>query len=387
MAFWEGISFTQSQKKGLWLTFWLIGLLCLLLWLKQFFPPEAPDLSYLPQLEDNQEAAGEGSESKPYAGRKTPARVEINTADSAAWAALPGIGPVLSRRIIRYRQAKGGFSTLDEIQQVYGLRPETWQSIRPFLYLDPASLPSANSPVPERAPISPIDINLADSLAWEQLPGIGKVLSARIVRYRDLIGGFQNKTDLQKVYGLSEETYVQIEPFLLLDTTQLKLSANQQSPSFPPSRQEELPIPPPTVARREIPKVELNQADSAQLVSLPGIGKTLAPRILSFRDNLGYFVEVEQLKSVYGLSEENYQRFAPHLTVTPPSQPAKQDLNVASSRQLVYLSGIDQAWAEAFLAYRRKLGRFTRWEEVEAFPQATAQTNRMLRAYFTLTNP
>ena len=146
-------------------------------------------------------------------------------------------------------------------------------------------------------------------------------------------------------------------------------------------------VPSPAMARRVIPTIELNAADSSQLVALPGIGSKLAPRIIRFRERLGYFVEVEQLKSVYGLSEENYQRFQAYLTVSAPTNPTKKDLNTATSRSLIYLSGIDQEWANAFLNYRKKLGRFTRWEEVDAFDQSTEQSSRMLRAYFTLTNP
>ena len=71
--------------------------------------------------------------------------IDINTADSATWESLPGIGPVLSARIIKFRNALGGFASVDQIGQTYGLEPETFQRIKPDLVyktehsmLDPA---------------------------------------------------------------------------------------------------------------------------------------------------------------------------------------------------------------------------------------------------------
>lgn len=53
--------------------------------------------------------------------------------------------------------------------------------------------------------------------------------------------------------------------------------------------------------------LELNAADSAALEGLPFIGPTLAGRVIRFRDALGGFVEVEQLKEVYGLDSLAYE--------------------------------------------------------------------------------
>ncbi len=55
--------------------------------------------------------------------------------------------------------------------------------------------------------VTKIDINAADSAAFESLPGIGEKLSSRIIKYRDRLGGFVAVTQLQEVYGLSDSTY------------------------------------------------------------------------------------------------------------------------------------------------------------------------------------
>ena len=47
--------------------------------------------------------------------------IDINTADSAAWVALNGIGPGFAKRIIAYREKLGGFYQVDQLKEVYGL--------------------------------------------------------------------------------------------------------------------------------------------------------------------------------------------------------------------------------------------------------------------------
>lgn len=61
--------------------------------------------------------------------------------------------------------------------------------------------------------------------------------------------------------------------------------------------------------------IELNSADSASLEELPGIGFTLAGRIIKYRDRLGGFYKKQQILEVYGLKEEFYLKFEKNLIV------------------------------------------------------------------------
>jgi len=64
-------------------------------------------------------------------------KIELNKADSAELVKLRGIGPVLAKRIIRYRTSLGGkFHSVEELRNVYGLSEETFQSIKPYLWID-----------------------------------------------------------------------------------------------------------------------------------------------------------------------------------------------------------------------------------------------------------
>ncbi len=58
---------------------------------------------------------------KESGGRRKRQAIDINTADSAAWVALNGIGPGFAKRIMTYREKLGGFYQVDQLKEVYGL--------------------------------------------------------------------------------------------------------------------------------------------------------------------------------------------------------------------------------------------------------------------------
>ena len=74
---------------------------------------------------------------QPAAGTATAAaRVNINTASMADLERLPGIGPVLSERIVAYREANGPFTSLDQIAEVDGISTGLLEQLRPMITLD-----------------------------------------------------------------------------------------------------------------------------------------------------------------------------------------------------------------------------------------------------------
>ena len=77
-----------------------------------------------------------------------------------------------------------------------------------------------------------ISINKADSVQLKQLKGIGSVLSNRIVKYRNRLGGFVQKEQLLEVWGLTAETYEKIKQHITIDSFPNKLSIGQHSELF-----------------------------------------------------------------------------------------------------------------------------------------------------------
>jgi DNA uptake protein ComE-like DNA-binding protein len=108
--------------------------------------------------------------------------VDINKADSAALEKLHGIGPILSRRIIRYRSLLGGFYDTGQLNEVYGLTDSLISEIKVRFYADTTTIIRLN-------------LNLASESELARHPYIGKYTARGIVRYRSKV---------QRINGINE---------------------------------------------------------------------------------------------------------------------------------------------------------------------------------------
>jgi DNA uptake protein ComE-like DNA-binding protein len=130
-----------------------------------------------------------------------PGLLEINTCDSAALEALPGIGPVLSVRIIRYRNLLGGYASVSQLREVYGLSEETFNIISGRLTAD-TSL------------IKKIDINKADYKQLIRLPYFEKAEVAAILKYRELKGKIGGINELIENRLIAADKADRVKPYL-----------------------------------------------------------------------------------------------------------------------------------------------------------------------------
>lgn len=118
-------------------------------------------------------------------------------------------------------------------------------------------------------------------------------------------------------YGYRAMCYVPKETALhvtyLLDTCEKK----KEFTSYAHSKKEtaDAEVKSQTKKAHSVSTVELNTADSATLETLPGIGPAFASRIIKYRTLLGGYVKVEQLKEVYGMPEETYDRIQSLCTI------------------------------------------------------------------------
>lgn len=69
---------------------------------------------------------------------------------------------------------------------------------------------------------STLELNTADTTDLQKIPGIGPAFSKRIVKYRNLLGGYADVSQLAEVYGIDEEKYTALAPWFTVDPTRIR---------------------------------------------------------------------------------------------------------------------------------------------------------------------
>ena len=168
--------------------------------------------------------------------------------------------------------------------------------------------------------LKPFDPNSADYSTFISL-GLKPYIAQNIIKYRNKGGKFRKIDDLAKIYGLSNDDfkrlkpYIQIKPekqsiqtqqIIIKDSTD-KILLPQKENIQTTQKQEKITLG--TV-------IDINLADTTDLKKIPYIGSAFARRIVKYRQLLGGFYSVEQLKEVYGLDNELFFKIAPYFTIS-----------------------------------------------------------------------
>ena len=127
---------------------------------------------------------------------------DINAADETQLSTIKGIGPVLSARIVKFRNQLGGFISEAQCQEIYGLRPEVAERLKQRTYIGADFQP-------ER-----IDINTADAQTLAAHPYITYQQARSMVRYRAQHGPFLTIESLSALELIDKATLEKLNPYL-----------------------------------------------------------------------------------------------------------------------------------------------------------------------------
>ncbi|MBI1344027.1 MAG: hypothetical protein GC171_13930 [Terrimonas sp.] len=197
---------------------------------------------------------------------------------------------------IRHYLAKGGhFYQPEDLKRIYGLRENEYDRLRPYIRITatekqkwPGSEKDENRAIPierpEKIPLDRMDINTADSLTLETLPGIGPILAARIIRFREKLGGFNAIEQVGETYGLADTVFQKIRPFL-------------------------------SISQPYLQKININTVDVEHLQAHPYISRNLAKAIIAYRNQHQDFQTLEELKKIEIIDEMLFNKLMPYLVV------------------------------------------------------------------------
>jgi competence protein ComEA len=215
---------------------------------------------------------------------------------------LSGIGvpDKVASNWIKYLEKGGRFREKQDVRKIYGMTDALYERLKGF-FLFPLKVKGSPDTVKSYAlinnkavqrkndfnsgrnltPVAAIELNSADSSALESLPGIGPVLASRIIRYRNLLGGFYSVEQLHEVYGLREEHYSAASAYINVDAELVR-------------------------------GFNLNFSTLQELGRHPYIGFRSARKIIKLRDERGKYTSAEDLSLI--LTADSLKKLKPYLT-------------------------------------------------------------------------
>jgi len=138
-----------------------------------------------------------------------------------------GISPLVYKRIQNYLNTGARFKNPEQFGKIYGLSIEKYKMLLPYIEIKNQQPIQTKTKSILPASLNKIEINECKASALLPLPGIGEGLSARIIKYRDLLGGFHKTEQLKEVYGITDSLYLIIKDYILINKQFLKLNLSE----------------------------------------------------------------------------------------------------------------------------------------------------------------
>lgn len=306
------LSMTSHEARGVVMAFGIIIGVVLLMWGADYFFSQKQQNLFIssPKMLDSLTVAVDNQTKEynknrqfksDYADNKAKTykhfNFDPNTATVAQLEAL-GLPKFIAERIEKYRSKGGKFRKKEDLAKIYGLYPETYERLEPYITLPSAEEESTNTlqaeiiaqPVVTEKPvaISPkkaeilakFDLNTADTTQLKFIRGIGSGYARRIVKFRDILGGFANVDQVRETYGLPTETADELLKYSFVNGNLKKLKVNQLS-----------------IADLRHPYLKFAQARA----------------IIAYREQHGNFKSLEDLKQIKILDDATIQKLEPYL--------------------------------------------------------------------------
>ena len=217
--------------------------------------------------------------------------------------------------------------------------------------------------------LKPFDPNLADSIELSSL-GLPSFVVRNIMKYRQNGGHFRTVESLARVYGLTEEKFTELKPYVRIAHVEKNKPEKRNTvvrPVWKERRAYKYP---------EGTLVDVNTADTAELKKVPGIGSGIAKAIVSYRERLGGFCSVKQLEEVDYVTPALLKWFK----LEKPSV-RKLDINKMTLDALRSHPYFNFYQAKVIVEHRRKKGPIKSLSQLALYEEFTEKDLKRLSAY------
>ncbi len=248
--------------------------------------------SFLDGLEENQKTIRPQTKPSPGdlpAAELKPVMFDPNTAGRALLDSM-GLDEFVINNLLKYRAAGGRFTESGDFSRIYGLDSALFVLLKPYIRIK-ANRPAAededktsHKPAAKDAgkEVYIIEINSAGEDEFRKVRGIGEVLAERIIRYRDLLGGFVSPGQLKEVYGISDSLVGKNMKHFRADTALIR-------------------------------KLSLKSATFSDLLRHPYLSKEAVKAIMQYRKFAGEKASVPELSGQRVIPDSILRRIGPYL--------------------------------------------------------------------------
>lgn len=209
--------YSKSERRAVYALCVVIALLLMGIWMipDTSLVAESPQVDSLSLKSFEKEVQSKSfpkKEKKRFVTEQIPVNLspfDPNKADSIELSLL-GLPDYVVRNILKYRQKGGRFTTVESFSRIYGLKPEQFEALKPYIRIsEPKKEPKqVDTIVPQREIEKKtfkypegtlVDVNLADTTELKKIPGIGSGIAKTIVTYRNRLGGFYSLGQLPEI--------------------------------------------------------------------------------------------------------------------------------------------------------------------------------------------
>lgn len=266
--------------------------------------------------------------------------------------------------IVRWRRYGKVYRIKEDLAQVSGMTDSIYSLLKPhiiiadsltpqpypkrdFRQVHPAntfteSKPATETFIPEKF--------LIDTASAQYLTrwGFSAKQAAVVVRYRDANGGICSAEQFRRCYVVSEEMAEKIIPYIVFSQSDVVAVDNE------PELEHEL---------SENGLIDINMADSAELVTIDGIGPRSAMEIIKYRNLLGGYHSVEQIAELKCVTESNFEKILPKICCDS-FVISKIDINFAGPKELGRHPYVSAQALRRIIKQRQLKGGWRRIEEM-----------------------
>ncbi|MCD4774394.1 MAG: helix-hairpin-helix domain-containing protein, partial [Bacteroidales bacterium] len=216
-------------------------------------------------------------------------KFDPNHLSAEEWKKL-GLSEKQIKVINNYKEKGGKFYKKEDLKKIYSISESKYKLLEPFITIPTKKKQQRKKQQKETIKKTQvkkkiiIELNSADSAGLTKLYGIGPAFSSRIIKYRNLLGGFYSKDQLLEIYGF--------------DSTRLKMIIKNIS-----------------VETEKIKKININNAGFKELLRHPYISYELTSQIFKLKNKQGQLKNIKQLKKIDLVNDSLFQKLVPYLSV------------------------------------------------------------------------